>query len=85
MVSFDSSSDLNLGLGLCLISRTNRTVGRFGTIAKQSNFLAMIRQSISLAALAGSLFLFEPWLSQHEKQKGVERLQHYEIPRVATR
>lgn len=44
-----------------------------------------MRQSIGLAALAGSLFLFELWLSQHENQKGVERLQHYEIPRVATR
>jgi hypothetical protein len=40
----------------------------------------MIRLGFGLAALAGSLFLFELWLSQREMQKGVERLERYEIP-----
>ena len=45
----------------------------------------MMRLIFGLGALAGSLFLFELWLSQHEIQKGVERLEHNEIQRASSR
>ncbi len=45
----------------------------------------MMRLSIGLAALAGSLFLFELWLSQREIQKGIERLERYQIPHALNR
>ncbi|MGY8685615.1 hypothetical protein Q2941_49075 [Bradyrhizobium sp. UFLA05-153] len=45
----------------------------------------MTRLVFGLGALAGSLFLFELWLSQHEIQKGVERLENYEIQRTQGR
>jgi hypothetical protein len=32
-----------------------------------------------MAALCGTLFLFELWLAQHQQQAAVDRLERYEI------
>lgn len=45
----------------------------------------MMRFIFGSGALASSLLLFELWLSQHQIQKGYERLEHCEIRRAPGR